>query len=330
MSLAVHPSATDERWLVIDASRPQEIALASVEPSADARLLQTTTYATADLPTFTDVLLRYERESGFRLMNTQCVLTVAGVAIGESIPIARTRLTISRSGLAVMFGKPVTIINDAVARAWAAVAKVGSTHNLRRIEAPNLTTPGRRVLITLIDGVGAATIDVDPNGIVHVQDSEVGHAGFAPGDEVEDRLLAAVRRGGTLTSWERILLLDVGGPEWALAMPGSNRPDRVLRHARLVGSFTSDVTLMFGAWQGALLTGVKVPFGTATNAEFDVGFVSKRPFRRLLQDTPCWKVEQQDYVLRGGAALLARRYAEQIGVKAREAAVARSIAVAHL
>ena len=63
MWTSVEQGATSNRWLVIDASRQNEIVVASVEPSVEPRPTQLYTHASAELPTFTDVLIRFERET---------------------------------------------------------------------------------------------------------------------------------------------------------------------------------------------------------------------------------------------------------------------------
>lgn len=298
-------------WIVIDASRQAEVVIAAAEPGASPRITVTRSYPVATLPTFTDSLLRFERETGIALNGTTCVLTTAGVVSGSSVAIARSRWTISRGGLSVLFGQPVTVINDGTARAWAALAAGSTGQRLRGTAAADFGSPGRRVLVIVDEGVGAAIIDIDPAGSARVLETEAGHAGFAPIDEEDDRLLAALRSAGGATSWERALMLSHDDPVWTAALPGSSRTDRVRRHARLLGSFVGDLTLAYGSWHGALLVGKRVPQGHDLSAAFEAGFLAKRAFRRQLLETPCWKLEQHDYVLRGGAALLGRRYAEQ-------------------
>lgn len=298
-------------WIMIDASHHADVVIAAAEPSTTPRISTTRSYPVATLPTFTDSLLRFERETGITLNGAACVLTTAGVVNGSSIAIARSRWTISRDGLSVLFGQPVTVINDGAARAWAALAGVTATQALRGTAAPTFGMTGRRMLVIIDEGVGAAIIDIDAAGNARVLETEAGHMGFAPIDEEDDRLLAAMRRDGGATSWERALMLSPEDPIWTIALPGSSHTDRVRRHARLAGSFVGDLTLAYGSWQGALLVGKRAPHGRDVNAAFDAGFIAKRAFRRQLLDTPCWRLEQHDYVLRGAASLLARRHAEQ-------------------
>lgn len=297
-------------WLLIDASRPGEVVMATAEPSATPRIERTMTYSAAEFPTFTNALQRFERDTGARLHGAECVLTIVGAVSGPVVTVARSRWTISSGGLEVMFGRPPTIINDMTARAWATLAAPPAARPIRRNEPLAPSSPGRRAIITVDDGVGAAIIDVGADGRAHVIDTEAGHAGFAPLDERDDRLLAALRRTGGATSWERVLTLSPEDPAWAQAMPGSARAERLAQLARLTGSFAGDLTLSFGAWRGVMLTGRRVGWASEGVAAFEQGFVAKRAFRRLLLDTPCWRLEQQDHVLRGATALLSRRYVE--------------------
>lgn len=303
--------AKDEPWVLIDASRAGEIAFATAEPSSCPVLSRTITYRSDELPTFTDGLLRFERETGIALNRATSVVTIAGATSGSTVAIARSRWSISRAGLAGLFGRPATIINDVAAQAWSALA-AAPVHRPLRTTAPfDLRTAGRRVLITIDAGVGAALIDIDEAGIARVLDTEAGHVGFAPADDDEDRLLAALRRTAGPTSWERVLTLATDDPVWAAAWPRSRPAERTARLARLQGSFAGDLTLAYGAWGGTLMTGGRVMADAAACAAFDAGFAAKRAFRRLILDAPCWKIEQQNHGLRGGASLLARRLTER-------------------
>lgn len=304
-------AAGDEPWVLIDASRAGEIAFAVADPSPHPILGRTVTYRSDELPTFTDALLRFERETGIALDRAHSVVTIAGAIAGNTVAIARSRWAISRGGLAGLFGRPATIINDVVAQAWSALA-AAPVHRPLRAAAPfDLSAAGRRVLITVDAGVGAALIDIDETGIARVLDTEAGHAGFAPADEEEDRLLAALRRTAGPTSWERVLTLSPDDAVWTAALPRSGRAERLTRLARLQGSFAGDLTLAYGAWAGVMMTGARVAVDPAARAAFDAGFLGKRAFRRLLTEAPCWKLEGQDHGLRGGASLLARRVTER-------------------
>lgn len=296
-------------WLLIDASQAGKVVIATAKPSAAPQVERAAAYEANEFPTFTNALQRFERDTGTRLYGADCVLTIAGAAAGSVIPIARSRWTISPNGLQVMFGRAPTIINDMTARAWATLAAPPSCRPIRRDAPLTPSAPGRRSIVTVDDGVGAAIIDVDTDGRAYVIDTEAGHAGFAPLDDREDRLLAALRRTGGATSWERVLTLSPEDAIWAEVMPGGSRAERVMQLARLIGSFAGDLTLSFGAWRGVMLTGRRVGSTVECAAAFEQGFVAKRAFRRLLLDTPCWKLEQQDHALRGAAALLSRRHA---------------------
>ncbi len=298
-------------WLLIDASRPGEIALTAVQPAAAPRVGRAVCYPAAGLPTFTDALLRFERETGTALNRSTAVLTIAGAVSGKTIALARSRWTISRAGLASLFGRPAVIINEVAAKAWATLADPPKERPIRGAGFADFAGAGRYSLLSISEGVGAAIIDVDEAGVARVLDTEAGHTGFAPDDEADDRLTAALRRSGRAVSWERVLTLSPDDPAWTAAAPGEGRAERMLRLARLTGSFMGDLTLGHGAWSGAMLTGRRIGTDAASKAAFDGGFMGRRQFRRMLTETPCWQLDQQDSVLRGAAALLGRRHAEQ-------------------
>lgn len=301
--------AGDEPWVLIDASQGGEISFATAEPSAYPVLSQVITYRAEELPTFTDALLRFERETAIPLNRAHSVVTISGAVSGSIVAIGRSRWTISRSGLAGLFGRPATIINDVVANAWLTLGNVPNHRPLRANAPLDPSLPGRRLMLTIDCGVGAALIDINEDGAARVLDLEAGHMGFAPADEDEDQLLSALRRTPGGTSWERVLTLALDDPIWR-TLPLSGRADYLARMARLQGSLAADLTLAYCSWGGVLLTGARVSIDPTARAAFDAGFSAKRAFRRLLLDTPCWKIEQREPGLRGGASLLARRLVE--------------------
>src|SRR5215212_2296329 len=97
MSSALAPSVC--QWLLIEASREGVLRFASAIPSDRPRLTDIREIEVAGLPTFTDALQRYERETGVQLSGRQCAMAIAGAASGETMSLVRSRWTISRAGL---------------------------------------------------------------------------------------------------------------------------------------------------------------------------------------------------------------------------------------
>lgn len=205
------------------------------------------TLSSEGIATFTDALLTYERESGMSLRGAECVLAVPAPPTGDAIPVARSRWTISRSGLNAMFGRPVAVINDVAAMAWSLLAD--GAGKIEPFGGPrfDFTKAGRWAVVLLDDGVNTAALDVAEDGRCHVVDGEAGHAGFSPGDDAEIALMRSLRQRHAHISWE--LALNAGWSE-----PHASAADREA-WAGMAGAFVGDSIMQLGAWSGVILAG---------------------------------------------------------------------------
>jgi len=260
--------------------------------------------------TLTDALLAYERAAGIPLLGAACVLGVLGATYGETIMLARGNWAISRSGLRSVFGRDAIVINDVAARAWAVLG--GAAPKLEPLSAtatgsPDFRRTGRWGLTNIENGVGLAVIDVDDLGAVRVLECEMGHCGFAPLTEQDQRLAAALmERARGLVSWEMVLTLAVDDPIWSAAGWPTARMPRIATIARLVGRYLGDTVLAHGAWDGVIVTGRRIGELAAEAAlpDFNTGFESKPKFARLMRAAPRWRLPAQDLALAGCAIAL--------------------------
>ena len=297
----------DDHWVAIDASVSGELRFALVTPGDPPRLERIRTYATDSLPTFTDGLMRFAADTGTPLRALDATIAVAGAVSGTSIPVARSRWTISRSGLAVLFRRPPLILNDVAARAWAVLA-TPTGDRLRGAGVPEFNRPGRRIMIVVDEGVGCAIIDVDQAAVTRIVESEAGHGDFAPADAAQDQIAAKLRGGavGAIPSWEQVLTLEAGERQATVA------GDRERHHLMggLLGRFVVNMILAAGAWEGVMLTGRRVQRMLAGEGRpaFDAAFTQRRHFRRLVEATPCWHVHQAEPVLTGAAMMMNQHY----------------------
>lgn len=292
-----------ESWLLMDASRGGSLRLgfaaAGKLPEADA----VRSYQADAMPTFTDVLMRFQQDTGTSLLGVSAALAVGGAVAGDIISIARSRWIISRGGLTPMFGRPVVIVNEVAARAWATLQKVSVRERLHGTRDPAVTAVGRTALLTLKDGIGAAIINVDMHGQSSVIESEAGHMDFTPIGADEERLAQSlVRKAGEQVSWEQILIK-------AFASDARGTLDLTLA-GRLAGRFAGNCALAFGAWQGVMLTGGHaLTLGRpAARAAFAAAFGMRTDFRRQLGGASCWTIEQNEAVFAGLSAMLAIRH----------------------
>jgi glucokinase len=300
------PGATP--WLLVEASHEGVLRFATAVPSPRPRVSNIHELAIAGVPTFTDALQQYEREKGLPLRGLRCAMAIAGAASGETITLVRSRWTISRSGLAALFGSEPVIINDVVARAWATRSGTANIELLRGVGTPSLSRPGRYGMVMLEEGLGAAIVDVDRDCCVRVLETEAGHMDFSPTNEREERLAKAVCGTAPVVSWEKMLMIDRHDPVWSTACPDLLEPERLRMLAALLGRFTINLMHSFGAWQGIMLTGSRAArmLEPGNRVYFESAYATRRNFSRLIIGAPAWRVEQHEAVLTGAAERLAQ------------------------
>lgn len=303
--------AGNERpWLLVEASQEGVLRLATAVPSDRPRLQNVRQVDVAGVPTFTDALQRYEKETGLQLRGIQCAMAMAGATSGEALSLVRSRWTISRSGLQAIFERPAILLNDVAARAWATRAGTASIQTLRGMSALSLSRPGRYGMIMVEEGVGAAIVDVDVDGEVRILETEAGHMDFAPSNEREEKLARALRGAAPFVSWERLLMLDRHDVAWRDACPEMLESERPRSQAAILGRFCVNLMHAFGAWQGMMLTGSRVGriLDGNSRTHFDSSFGGRRNFSRLISSAPVWRVDQNEAVLTGAAERLAHDF----------------------
>jgi glucokinase len=305
-------------WLLVEASHEGVLRFATAEPSSRPRVSGIHQVDVAGVPTFTDALQRFEREKNLQLRGLRCVMAIAGAASGETISLVRSRWTISRAGLAAVFGTQPVIINDVVARAWATRSGTANIELLRGVGSPSLNRPGRYGMIMLEEGLGAAIVDVDRDSSVRVLETEAGHMDFSATNDREERLARALRGNAGAVTWERILMLDRHDPVWGSACPELLEPERPRLLATLLGRFAVNLMHGFGAWQGLMITGARAGrmLEPGTRVYFESAYATRRNFTRLIIGAPAWRVEQHEAVLTGAAERLAQEIAPPVSVAA--------------
>lgn len=295
-------------WLMIEASSEGMLRFGTATPSPRPRLGNIKQIDIRGLPTFTDALQQYERESGIALRGLDCAMAIAGATSGETLSLVRSRWTITRSGLSAVFGKQVIILNDVASRAWAIKSGTATIDTIRGIGAPSLTRPGRYIMLMVEEGVGAAVIDVDRDGVIRILETESGHMDFPVGTDREDRLARAVKGIQPHVSWEKMLMIERQDPIWAQSCPDVADSERPRILANILGRFAVNLMHAFGAWQGVMITGSRGGrmLEPGTRSAFEAAFNERRNFSRLVIGCPVWRVEQREAVLTGAAECLAQ------------------------
>lgn len=297
----------DERWLLIDIAHQGEVRMACVT-SDRPEIDKLYTFPTATLPTFTDALLRFERESGETLQGLNAIVAIAGAAVGDAIPVVRTRWNISRNGITLMLGRPVTILNDTAAKAWATIRRMPACQPVRGLGMPDLSVRSRHLFISMADGIGTAVIDVHDDGRATVLEAEAGHCDFTPQSEFELKLCKAIAPLGGTVTYEQVLIGGEGTAGAAAVLNTISAAEQAELRANILGRMASNLILATGAWSGVMLDGNSLPsFDPANRRAFDAGFTARKSFRRLITAAPCWRIEQREAVLTGAAALMLQR-----------------------
>lgn len=295
-------------WILIEALQESVLRFATALPSPRPRISDVREINISGLPTFTDALQRYERETGTSLEGRHCAMAIAGAASGEAFSLARSRWTISRSGLTAIFGRPVTIINGVAARAWAIKSGTATVENLRAVRTLNLANPGRYMMLSLSGGVGAALIDVDRDGLIRILETEAGQMDFPAETDREQKLVRAIKGLNPHVSWENMLMVEPQSPGWAQSCPEASDSERSRMIANVLGRFAVNLLYAYGAWEGVMITGSRGAkiLDPVSRSAFDCAFVERRSLHRLLSACPAWKIEQREPVLTGAAECLAQ------------------------
>ena len=307
----ISPNSSEVRpWLLIEASQEGVLRFGTASPSPRPRISHVREVSIAGLPTFTDALQQFERESGTPLRGLEACMAIAGATSGETISLVRSRWTISRAGLAAVFGRPITIINDVAARAWATRSGNATIDLVRGVGSPSLNRPGRYAMVMVEEGVGACAIDVDQDSNIRILETETGHTDFSPASEREEKLAKALRGQSPFISWERMLMLDRQDPVWGQACPEMLEAERSRLLAGMLGRFSVNLMHHFGAWQGVMLTGARAGrlLDAGNRPYFEAAFAARRNFSRLIIGTPAWRVDQREAVLAGAAERLAQNF----------------------
>lgn len=301
-------------WLLIEALQESVLRFATAVPSSRPRLSDIREINIAGLPTFTDALQQYERETGIPLQGRDCAMAIAGAASGEAFSLARSRWTISRAGLAAIFGRPVTILNGVAARAWAIKSGTATVDALRGARSLNLANSGRYIMLSLSGGVGGSVIDVDREGLIRILETEAGQMDFPVEGEREQKLARSLKGLNPRATWENLLMLEPQSLVWAQSCPEVAETERARIVANVLGRFAVNLLYAYGAWDGVLITGSRGAkiLTPLSRSAFESAFAERRSLHRLVSACPAWKIEQREPVLTGAAECLAQSLGAQM------------------
>jgi glucokinase len=307
-------------------------ALAEADGGRVLRLGEVRTLATADHEGLESAWKAFAAEVG-RPLPTAAAIALAGPVEGEALKLTNNRWVVRPRSFASGLGaERFTLVNDFGAVAHA-VAQLGPEHFIH-LCGPDRPLPEDGAISVVGPGTGLGiALLLRRGGHVHVVETEGGHVDFAPLDEMEDRILAELRRGHGRVSVERIVsgpglanlhesLAAIHGREipprdekalWTAAMAGGDdlAAAALDRFCRSLGSVAGDIALAQGARAVAIGGGLGLRLaGRLPGSGFRDRFVAKGRFERRMDEMPVKIISYAQPGLFGAAAAFASEHLE--------------------
>ena len=308
-------------------------SIATVSDDGTITLDEPETIHTKDHASFQTAWEDYRERKGGTLP-PRVAMAIAGPVGGEVIRFTNNpwiiRPALVREKLGV---EHYCIVNDFEAVAHA-VARVDESH-LIHLTGPQkpLAPTGRLSVLGPGTGLGVAHLYREPDGTYRVSATEGGHIDFAPLDQIEDAILARLRKRHTRVSVERVVsgpaISDIyqtlaameGKPVaeeddiaiWTRGQDGSDSlaAAAVDRFCLSLGSVAGDIALAQGGFGGVVIAG---GLGyrireTLLKSGFSERFKSKGRFQELMAGIPVELITHPQPGLYGAAAAFVREYA---------------------
>jgi glucokinase len=297
-------------------------ALASIAPDGGISLGEPITLTTGDYPGLEAAWADFARAAPGPVPRSAAI-AAAGPVTGETIPLTNISWVIDAAALRRELGiEQVTLINDfgAVAHAVARVPDDQLVH----VTGPDVPLPehGTVSVIGPGTGLGVAHFHRYPGGY-HVQATEGGHVGFAPHDEFEDRLLAALRAKYGRVATERVnagpgigvIYAALGGNElaedraiWERGLSGQDElaAQAVERFCASLGTVVGDYALAHGASAVVLAGGLGLRLREVLpGSQFGERFRAKPRYEAMMGAIPVKLIVHPQPGLYGAAAAFA-------------------------
>lgn len=283
----------------------------------DGELHQSCRLASADFSCFDDLMAEYLR--GVSVSVDGGCLAVAGPVAdnGKRAKITNLPWTIDCAALETRFGLgPLHLINDFAGVAFGVAAL--SPEQLITLQAGEPAPGGVKLVIGAGTGLGMA--------ILHNEDilpSEGGHVGFAPRDDTQLRVWAALQREHGRVTAERV----ISGPGLAAihrVLAGESLDPAVIAERALAGEAAARRTVdcfftAYGAFAGDMAMAVMASGGVylaggvtqrllplLADSGFINAFTAKAEHADLVRRLPVWAVTDPEIGLRGAAAAALR------------------------
>lgn len=296
-------------------------ALATIENGAVVTLSEPKLLKTEDFDNFEAAWSAF----GQRSSPAAAAIAIAGPILGGRVKMTNGPWTIDIAQTTAALGlKAITVLNDFGAVAHA-VAQV-SGDQLVHVAGPDQPLPeqGTISVIGPGTGLGVAHLRRFPGGY-YVQATEGGHIGFAPQDELDDRLLVDLRARHGRVVTERIhsgsgivrIYAALGGSgldEWAIWERGVARQDElatraVERFCASLGTVAGDYALAHGASAVVLAGGIGQKLrDLLPGSDFGERFRGKPRYEAMMEAIPVKLITHPQPGLYGAAAAFAQEH----------------------
>jgi glucokinase len=242
-------------------------------------------------------------------------LAFAGPVDGPNVKLTNNDWKIDRDELRALGIEKFRIVNDFGAVAYA-IGALGDEHFMP-LCGPAGPMPSGGVVTVVGPGTGLGVAQIVFGEIV---ESEGGHAGFAPADDVEDQLVRDVRRrsgrveiehltsGPGLSNIHRMLTGEEVDDSilWAEVLDGGES-EAFDRWCAILGGFAGDLALIQGADAVVVAGGLGYRLrDRLAKSRFEERFVAKGQFQKRMRAIPVRILDHPQPGLLGAAVAFAR------------------------
>jgi glucokinase len=254
----------------------------------------------------------------------RCAIAIAGYVLDDNVANSNLPWPVSLSRLRASTGTPtLEVINDFEAVAYASQF-IDRDQCTTLLPGAREGAPGPVVVMGPGTGLGSAVL-LPGTPRAQVLATEAGQIALAPGDEREIAILRVLARTRPYVSVEAIVsgpgllatyraIAELDGREATLATPdavsaaGIAGSDPAAREAldvfcAVLGGFTADLAMLYGAHGGVFLAGGVLPHlrDFLLTSRFRERFFNKGVMRPFLERVPVWLVEHGQLGVVGAA-----------------------------
>jgi glucokinase len=305
-------------------------ALADIEDGCVTRLSDVVTFRTVEHASLQMAWATYGKQLR-RPLPRAAAIAVACPSAGEMLKLTNNPWIIRPAMIGQRLGLDrVTLINDFGA-VGQAVVRLGAEH-LSHLCGPDVPLPEKGVISIVGPGSGLGVAQVlRQAGRNHVIECEGGHVDFAPVDEIEDQILARLRKRHRRVSAERVVsgaglaniyegLAAIEGRAvetednkalWTRALAGEDRLAVVAldRFCLALGSVSGDIALVHGANAVVIAGGLGLRIAhRLPSSGFAGRFAAKGRFESRMASIPVKVITHPQPGLFGAAAAFAEEH----------------------